>query len=214
MAGFYFDNLAKNLPDAYKKDTSSNNYKILEIERLAVSGLRENLEQIEKIMDIDNAVGATLDMYGMRFGQSRGTATDEQYRIMIKSKIVRSLSDGSYKSVIDAICFTFSCDKEDVLITESIEKPMTVSLEKAPMDAVIKAGFSMSQAQQIVKKLLPVTVELESFLFEGTFEFSGSENEYDGEKGFGEIGESGELNNEGIGGYLGWLEETEQELPI
>ena len=208
MAEFYFDNLAKNLPDAYKKDEKSNNFKILEIERLANMGLRSTLEEIDRILDIENATGIVLDMYGKRFGQPRGKATDAQYRAMIKSKIVRGLCDGSYKNIVDAICFTFGCSIKDVCIKESPDKPMTVTLEKAPLPAIIKAGFSLEQAKQIIKNLIPITVTLETIYFEGSFEFGEAEGEYDEEKGFSET-----IDSE-IGGYFGYTGSEENEIEI
>ncbi len=208
MAEFYYDNLAKNLPDSYKKDTDSNNHKILEVERTANNASREGLEQIVNILDIDNAKGAVLDLYGERFGQARGKATDAQYIAMIKSKIIRGLCDGSYKNIVDAVCYTFNCGIDDVLITEL--SPLKVTLEKLPLSAIITAGFDTKQAEQIIKNLLPVAVELESVLFEGTFEFGEAENEYDETTGFGETEDSE------IGGYLGWTgsQETIDDLPI
>ena len=212
MAEFHFDNLAKNLPDAYKKDIASNNYKILEIERLANNETRATLEEIVAIFDIDNATGAVLDMYGKRFGQARGKATDDQYRLMIKSKIVRSSSSGSYKDIVDAICFTFACDKNDVLLVEG-DTPMSVRLEKIPLGAIVGAGFSTAQAEAIVKRLLPITVTLESALYEGTFEFAESEDDYDELKGFAE---KEDATPDDIGGYLGMTsaEVNETILPI
>lgn len=209
MAQFHFDNLAKNLPDAYKKDSKSNNFKILEIERRANNGMRQTLEDIEQIFDIDKATGATLDLYGKRFGQPRGKATDAQYKMMIKSKIVRGLSSGSYKDIVDAICYTFDCDKSEVLLVDG-KTPSSMRLEQAPLEAVIRAGFSARQAEQIVSALMPVTVTLEYASLDGTFEFSDSEMEYDEERGFADV-EDGT-----IGGYFGWTgsEETTDELPI
>lgn len=209
MAAFNFDNLAKNLPDAYRKDKDSNNYKFLEIERFANNETRTTLEAILAIYDIDNATGETLDMYGKRFGQARGKATDAQYITMIKSKIVRALSSGSYKDIVDAICYTFGCDKSEVLLVET-DTPMSVRLEQAPLGAVIRAGFSSRQAEQIVKSLLPVTVTLDYTSLDGTFEFSESEAEYDEKAGFAEA------ENGSVGGYLGWTgsEETIEDLPI
>lgn len=209
MAEFYFDNLAKNLPDCYKKDVDSNNYKILEIERLASADLRVALDGIASILNIDNATGAVLDMYGERFGQPRGKATDAQYITMIKSKIARSLSSGSYKDVIDAICYTFNCRIDEVSISET-DTPMNVIFDKAPLDKIINAGFSAGQASEIIRKMLPVGTTAESILFEGTFEFSDIEDEYSETTGFSEK-ENGEF-----GGYLGWIGNTESEdkLPI
>lgn len=210
MAEFYFDNLAKNLPDAYQKHTYSNNFKILEIERTANIDLRSILDEIENIFDIENATGATLDLYGRRFGQPRGLATDEQYRVMIKSKIVRSYSNGSYKSIIDAICSTFNCSVDDVCIVET-DKPMAVSLEKAPLAGIIRAGFTTNQAYQIIKRLMPAGVDLESVMFEGTFEFAETDTEYDETAGFA-VSDS----DQSIGGFLGAADGdiNEAELPI
>lgn len=210
MAEFNYDNLAKNLPDCYKKDSGSNNYKILEIERIADEELCAFLEEINSIIDIDNATGAVLDAYGKRFGQARGKATDAQYLVMIKSKIIRGLCNGSYKNIVDAVCFTFGCDINSVSFAESTEKPMSVTLEKAPIDKIVNSGFSINEAVKIIKRLLPVGVELEHIFLDGTFEFSDTEDEYDENKGFSEK-EDGE-----IGGYLGWAGTNEQadELPI
>lgn len=210
MAEFYFDNLAKNLPDAYNKSTISNNFKILELERTANNDLRSILVEIENSLDIENATGATLDLYGKEFGQARGKANDEQFRVMIKAKIIRSFSNGSYKSVIDAICSTFGCSIDDVYLAET-DNPMAVSLEKAPLEEIIRAGFTTNQAYQIIKSLLPVGVDLESVLFEGTFEFAETDTEYDETAGFAESDDDQE-----IGGYLGAAEGdiNEAELPI
>lgn len=304
MAEFYYDNLARNLPDVYQKhaefkcsvcgtlwrsanrqcpkcgeksftvikENTSNNYKILEVERAENGDLRDYLygvyqcpkckktlpygvkicptcvddegkpivgeiakkcptcgkilqhgeskcdihdvdgitaHGINNILDIDNATGETLDMYGERFGQARGNATDAQYIAMIKSKIIRALCNGSYKNIIDAICYTFGCTPKDVLITED-ETPLTVHVEKVPLDKIIKAGFSSQQAEAIIKRLLPVSVTIETLQFEGTFEFGETEGEYDVEAGFGET-----LDGD-TGGYLGLLgsQESIGELPI
>lgn len=219
MAEFYFDNLAKNLPDAYKKDINSNNYKILEIERQSNNDLRSLLDCIANSLDIDNATGATLDMYGKRFGQPRGKATDAQYKLMIKSKIVRGMSNGSYKEIVDALCFTFNCPIDDVSIIETA--PMKVELQNLKLDTVLNAGFETSQIYQLVKSLMPVGVTLEPISLEGTFEFGEgvivdgkmeiSENDYDENKGFA-ISEA----DQSIGGYFGAAQgnETSTELPI
>lgn len=214
MAEFHFDNLARNLPDAYRKDRDSNNFKILEIERTANLVCRSELEWIASILDIDNADSATLDMYGEMYSQPRGKASDAQYRIMIKSKAVRTLCDGTYKSVIDAICYTLSCDAECIAITESKDEIMTVvvTITGNALDIINNAGFSPEQVCQIIKKMLPAAVKLETSSFEGTFGFGNDENngeiEYDESAGFGEAVDSE------IGGFLGWAGSQENSLPI
>ncbi len=200
--------LVKNLPDAFKKTTDSNNFKILEVEKRTLAEIREKLHQIDNILDINNATGKTLDLYGERVGQARGVAPDEKYLLMIKAKIMRNLSSGSYPSIITALCRTFNCEPSQVFITDG-DEPCTVTVTTLPLTVINKAGLTTSQTVAIIKSLLPVGVSLNSFLFEGTFEFSANENEYDEEKGF--------ADDEGtIGGYLGATsgDETDTPLPI
>lgn len=208
MNANYNSNLVKNLPDAYKKTSDSNNYKILEIERLACKELRDRLQDISDILDINNATGKTLDMYGERVGQSRGIAADEKYILMIKSKIMRNISNGSYPSILNAICETLDCEPSQVLITED-EEACTITVVTLPLSVIVSAGLTTSQTAAIIKALLPVGITLKTFLFEGTFEFSASENEADNNKGFSDADGT-------VGGYFGATQgdETEDILPI
>lgn len=209
QAEFNKENLVKNLPDAYKKNNESNNFKILEVERIECANLRDDLQSINEILDINNATGKTLDRYGERVGQPRGLATDAKYLLMIKAKIMRNLSNGSYQSIIDALCETFSCDPSEVYIQDE-DEPCTVKLVSLPLAFIIGAGLSTSQTVAIIKSMLPVGVSLSTFLFEGTFEFADRENEQDTEKGFCDI-EGGTM-----GGYLGATDSdlTDEILPI
>lgn len=203
-------NLVKNLPDAFKKTPDSNNFKILEIERVAITDIKEGLQAIDNILDINNAKGKTLDLYGERVGQARGLADDDKYILMIKAKNMRNLSNGSYPSIISALCETFSCDPSQIFITDG-DEPYTVKIVTLPLEVINKAGLTTSQTIAIIKSMLPVGVTLTSFLFEGTFEFGANEDDYDEEKGFA-ISE----DDQSIGGYFGAMQgdETDIILPI
>lgn len=205
---FNSENHVKNLPDVYDKRTGSNNFKILEIERVACNDLRTALQEVDKILDLNQATGKTLDMYGKRVGQARGLATDAQYLYMIKSKIMRNVSNGSYNGVVNAICATFDCEPSEVLIVET-DNPCTVQLVSIPLDVINKAGLTTSQVVALIKSILPVGITLETVIFEGTFCFSDIENEKDENGGFS--------NDTGtIGGYFGMIygDENEIILPI
>lgn len=195
MGATYKTNLVKNLPDAYKKTADSNNFKILEIERIACDDLRKTLREIDNILDINNAKGKTLDLYGERVGQPRGLANDEKYLLLIKAKIMRNLSNGSYESIINALCATLACEPSQVIFVDG-EEPRTVQITTLPLDVINKAGLTTSQITAIIKSMLPVGITLSDFLFEGTFEFGKNENEYDNEKGFADDADT-------IGGYFG-----------
>ena len=200
---------AYNLPDAYKKDPNSNNYKILEIERVEAEILRKNLRDIDNVLSLSKATGKTLDYYGERVGQKRGQATDDQYRVLILAKIMRNLSNGSYNSVVNCLCKTFNCEPNEVHF-EDDEEPCTVSIKALPIDKIAKAGFTQKQALAIIKAVMPVCITLNSYYVESTFEFAEDETTYDDEKGFTDV-EGGT-----VGGYFGYLFGSDNEpiLPI
>ena len=204
-------NLVKNLPDVYKKTTDSNNFKILEVERLSLEYIRERLREIDNILDINNAKGKTLDLYGERVGQARGVAADDKYLLMIKAKIARNLSNGSYPSIISALCQTFDCEPSEIFITDG-DKPCTVNVKELPLTVINKAGLTTSQTVAIIKSLLPAGVSLNSFSFEGTFEFGA--NEY--EIGINVKGEPCGFYDveQDKGGYLGATAGDENDIPL
>lgn len=208
MKHYDFNNPVKNLPDAYKKNTTSNNYKILEIERRLLDTLRKDLADISNITSIDNAYGKTLDLYGERVGQPRGQAPDEQYRIMLKAKIMRSISNGSYPSVVNCLCETFNCTADQIIIVEGNRAGVVESIT-VPLQTINKAGLTAQQTLAIIKSLLPIGVEIGDYLIEGTFMFANGETEYDEAAGFGD-------ETQTIGGFFGATESDNSEttLPI
>ena len=190
--------LVMNLPDCYKKTEDSNNAKILEIEAAELTKIRKDLSDVETILDLENATGKTLDLYGLRVGQARGEATDEQYRVMIKAKVMRNLSNGSLPSVLEALSVTFGCDKSEIQINEAAT-PCTMELVALPISKLTEAGFTLEQSTALVKSLFPVGIAAESLIYAGTFEFSDREDEYDENAGFTDA-EGGTK-----GGYFGHL---------
>lgn len=212
MKHYNAENHAKNLPDVYKKSPNSNNYKILEIGRCSKQNLRSDLKEIENVLTIENATGATLDLYGERIGQRRGLATDAQYLIMLKAKIMRTMSNGSYNSVVNAVCESFNCSPSDIIVEES-ETPCLIKTLTVPIEIINKAGLSSSQAHQIIKSLLPIGVRLDEYLLEGTFCFAENEGEYDETAGFALVENAGAND---VGGYFGATggDMSEELLPI
>lgn len=205
---FDSENLAKNLPDAYRKDAGSNNYKLLAIEKSAMDSVRENLRLIFDSLDIEKAQGSTLDLYGEMLGQARGAATDEQYRIMLKAKVCRNIANGDHRSIITAICATFGCEPGDVQLTE-LDAPCSVMITGLAFESLNANNIDLDTAVQIVYRLMPAGVNLESLDFSGTFEFSGgTELVYDEAAGFADAAQS-------IGGMLGHISTSDKaKLPV
>lgn len=202
---FNRDSYVKNLTDAFRKDIDSNNRKILDI--CTLDELRAALSAILDSLDISKATGQTLDLYGDMIGQDRGEATDEQYRVMIKARINRNLAESDHSSIINAICITFGCDPSEVLLVEA-EEPCTVRVENLPFEKLNSSNIDENTAIEIIKGLMPAGVLLESLNFSGTFEFGGTDLEYEEEKGFGNVDQT-------IGGYFGLLSTSQTgSLPI
>ena len=196
MIDFNKDNYAKNLPDSFKKDIKSNNYKILELERLSIEEHLNNLYSIYEIFNIDNAYGKTVDKYGERVGLKRGNLNDKQYIAMIKANIMRMLGNGTYSSVLNSICTIFGCEPISVYIEESND-PCCIERITLPLNVLNINNINVQQAIDTIKTLLPITIQFKNNLnLEGTFEFGTISNNYDNEKGFGNIEQT-------IGGFFG-----------
>lgn len=204
---FNRDNHVKNLPDAYLKTPESNNAKLLAIEKEAVDLLRADTRAIYDSIDLELATGATLDMYGEMLGQDRGTATDEQYRALLKSRIIRNLSGADHDSIVNAICITFGCSPEEIRLEET-DGECAVVLSGIPYASINKINIDLTTAVQIVKMLIPAGVRFDALAFAGTFEFGGTEMEYDAERGFADVAQT-------IGGTLGLVPDVSNGgLPV
>ena len=187
----------KNLPDAYRKTPESNNRKILDVEKHAMDRMRAGLRAIFDSLDLDQATGKTLDLYGDMFDQPRGTATDDQYRVIIKARLARNLARADHDSIVRALSMTFGCDPSELILAES-EGKCAVRLENLPFAKLNSSGIDAATAVQIVSRMIPVGVQLESMNFSGTFEFGTTAMEYDELAGFGN-------EEQTIGGTLGYI---------
>ena len=199
-----------NLPDVYRKDAESNNYKILNIQKIEVDGIKAATQDVYNSLDLEQATGKTLDLYGDMLGQARGYATDDQYRVMIKSRIVRNLMTGSLNSIIDAGCLMFGCEPNEVHIVED-EDPASVKIIALPFSVINYVGLSAKQTIELIMRIVPVGITVKSAELQGTFEFGTTDSEYDEEKGFSDSDASPTM-----GGYLGYTysSDNEHELPI
>lgn len=196
-----------HLPDCYRQDKNSNNYKLLEIHRYTKGLIHDDLAKIREMCTIAKATGKTLDMYGKMFNQSRGAMTDEQYRVAILVRISRYLVGGDIPTILDALVAAFQCEYSDISISDSTTG--FVKVLKLPITVINAAGFSSTQAKQLITSLLPVGVGCVIDNLEGTFEFAATESEYDEDAGFADDAQT-------IGGFLGMTfgVDTDNPLPI
>ena len=205
MAVFNYEAFEKNLPDAFRKDKKSNNYKLLSVEKHIYNKIATMLQSIYDIIDMDNATGETLDMYGKRLNLKRGKAQDEAYRIRLKTKIAQSFSDGSRDSIARAVAFVLSTTPNRIKL-QGGEK--TVDILDLPLETLLKADISEDEVKSIIAGMLPQGVSVGTSEFSGTFEFGEAfDVEQDGifDEADGEFDEnSGFADLDGtVGGYFG-----------
>lgn len=204
-------NSAYKLPDSYRKDKDSNNYKLLELTGQQANDLKKDFRAIYDCLDLDTVTGRTLDLYGLMLDQKRGLLNDTQYRYILYTAIGRNIGQGTYDSVMDIIVRMFNTEHGQVTLDDfelsEVDKPCKVRLTRFPLFVLINAGFSSKQAVQMMESLLPICVTIEADNFEGTFEFSDVDDEYDENRGFGNIEQT-------IGGYVGLFLGDDEKIPV
>ena len=226
-------NNVKKLPDAYYKGEDGNNYKLLNLNEQAVEEFSNDLADVLTSLDIMQATGKTLDLYGKMVNQNRGVLDDDKYRILILNKIGKNLSNGNYDSVVELLAQMFDGSINDIKLEDS-SSPCKVTIEQFPFVLLERSRLSGEQVVLIIEALLPACVTLTEINFDGTFEFCGNmtygamkkmtygamssltweklpTSDYDTSKGF-----AISHTNQTVGGYLGLAvsDSSDFELPI
>lgn len=210
---------AARLPDVYAKGADSNNARLLRIpEGLLADAYADLLGNpgagqwgVDDMTDLDRAFGRTLDLYGGMVGQPRGALNDSMYRYLIRNRVARNFVVGDYESVLDGIVAMFEATKKEIVLDDDPAKPGVVHLTRLPFAILSAAGFTASQALEMIEPLLPVGVRVEAENFEGTFAFAAGENELDHAAGFSDHPEPGRQT---MGGYLGFAIGEDESTPL
>ncbi len=191
-----YDNPIDNLPDAYDKSADSNNSKILKLNKSTTDIMDRVIDSIFGVLNLNNASGRALDdIWSGRLNLERGSLTDEQYKIRLRTKMMQNIANGSFPDLIEALAYALQCEKSDIHIVES-DIPNKVIVKEIPLALLLQADFTTDQVLTLINSLLAVNVTVSEYGFTGTFEFGETENEYDEEKGFADMSQT-------IGGYLG-----------
>ena len=191
-----YANPIDNLPDAYNKSTGSNNSKILMLNKSTTDITDKVIDSIFAALNLNNVSGQALDdIWSGRLNLERGSLTDEQYKIRLRTKMMQNIATGSFPDLIEALAYAMQCEKSDIHIVES-DIPNKVIVKDIPLKLLLQADFTTDQVLALINSLLAVNVTVSEYGFTGTFEFGETENEYDEEKGFADMSQT-------IGGYLG-----------
>jgi hypothetical protein len=162
------------LSDAFVKSENSNLGKIFSLLDDEINQLKDTFTRIEEWRDLNNAQGKNLDLIGNDVGQKRGKTTDAVYRSLIKSKIARDRSDGTFNKVIEVLAQTLNCDPNEFQL-HSADEPAAVYMTNAPIDTIYAAGLTPYTFTNIVQSTVSAGVQVQSVQMDGTFELSSVE---------------------------------------
>ena len=112
----------ERITDNYNKEDGSNVHKFWQLVAEALQEDEQLYFDMLDSLDVDKARGLSLDRIGQKVGQTRGALTDDVYLVMVKSKIKRTLSDGSLDTIIDILSFLLDIPKDAVKVTELWEQ--------------------------------------------------------------------------------------------
>lgn len=212
---FDVKNIVSRFSDYFNKRPDSNITKLMKIFSDELQQLNTTINRVGEWRDIDEAKGVVLDDIGTNIKQPRGVATDDVYRILLKSKIARNLSDGSINTIIRVLAIALSCDYNQIKIKEKWDdehepEEAAIKVIELPLERLNATGLDPINFARLVQKTVIGGVKVDVIELTGTFEFGDETNAIDYESGFGDI------FDDSIGGYLGaaWTPSSDKELPI
>lgn len=212
---FSYKDMLNRLTDVYNKSPNSNIGKLIGILYEQLKQLTDTFEQIREWRDIDKAQGTTLDRIGENIVQSRGAATDEIYRVLLKSKIARNLSKTDVNTIIQVLALALDCEYRDIRIRSKYNdaaepEPAALSLIQVPIKRLNEVGMSPQQFGQIIQKTVAAGVRVAQIELAGTFQLSSNYGQLEiGPTGLGDPDMT-------IGGTLGevYVPGNDYALPI
>lgn len=111
--------LVKRLSSAYEKDSTGNNYKMLQIPASEFEIIKTETENVKDSHFVDTAIGLSLDRIGALLKVFRGSGeTDTSYRARIKSEVPNFVGGGTIDSIRTALANLIGIDKSKIIITE------------------------------------------------------------------------------------------------
>lgn len=211
---FDLKSIMRRFTDYFAKYPGSNISKLMQIFADELQELEQTNKRILEWRDVDKAEGQALDLIGENINQPRGVATDEVYRILLKSKIARNLSDGAINTILQVLSVALNTHPSEIKIVEKWNDPLepepaAISLIELPLARINESGIDPVNFVRIVQRTVAAGVKVGAIELEGTFEFGTTAMQIDNGKGFADIDGM-------IGGYFGavFSPSSDQELPI
>lgn len=174
---FSLKDMLSRLTDVYNKSPASNLGKLIGVLHGQLQQVYISLETIREWRDIDKAQGNTLDRIGENIVQTRGSSTDEIYRVLLKSKIARNLSKTDVNTIIQVLAIALDCPYSDIRIEPKYNdpnepEPAAIKLIRVPTKRLNEVGMSPLQFGQIIQKTVAAGVRVAQIELTGTFRLS------------------------------------------
>ncbi|MCR8844203.1 DUF2612 domain-containing protein [Paenibacillus sp. SC116] len=161
------------LPDVIAKDGSRFGA-LVEVWLKQMNDIAETVRVMSEWKSIDKAEGSTLDEIGGNVGQPRGQATDEVYRMLLRSKLARMNANGSLDSVIQVLALALQAEPHEFRLSEQHSDPVqpepaAVHVSSVPYEKLNSAGLSPVQFITLVERLVAAGVRVSQVELTGTF---------------------------------------------
>lgn len=173
----YFDDFVKKVPDSINARSGANTRKLIRFLTDGMTDIRGLFQQVSLFRSVDNATGKSLDNLGEKYGQKRGPAEDEFYRIMIKSKIIIRAGDATVNGILRAIESSLSVSAKGVIVetlryplnqnSVATEEPLAIRITNIPLD-VAKTEWEENYLMERIKSVVAAGVRVEYIQFVDT----------------------------------------------
>ncbi len=184
MPIFDANNLAKNLPDTFRQDETSNNYLLLKLASNSAERVEAALSEIRDSRDVTTAEGSTLDIFGAAFGVERRGRTDEAYRIIIRAEIAKTLCTGEYSDIRRCLAMLLQCTEGEIVIHDRVGA-VGVREMRVPLAGLQQSGLTNVEILTILDDMLPGGVGIDYAILSGTFTYTAHGRGEDRKKGYG-----------------------------
>lgn len=174
---FDLKTMLRRFTDVYNKDPNSNLGRLIGILHGQLAAVEATFERTREWKSIDAAEGVGLDRIGENIVQPRGAATDEVYRVLLKSKIARNLSTSDINTIIRVLALALDAAPNEVKIRPKWAdpddpEPAALSLIQVPIRRLNEVGMSPFQFGQIIQQTVAAGVRVAQIELAGTFRLS------------------------------------------
>lgn len=158
-----------HLPDSMNK-LGTNIQKIARFVGEPLDDVQDLYRTIDAWRAIDKASGKALDRLGEKYGQARGRADDEFYRVMIKSKIIVRSGDATTNGILRTIQSSLNVDAKDVKVTSIRGKPtddtepLAIRITNIPLE-IAKTAWEQNYLTKRIQQSVAAGVRVDAVRF-------------------------------------------------